>query len=132
MVSDNDFYERFHNSFLYHTNKQFGKNYTENMIPVKFNIDQTTSTENGFGIEIRSNTQTFDFEVWMPKKFEQNFKRTLDTDQFTVFNSIGWGKPINEFLEDYPSNTIVFKQLLENIYRYSAGLQPVKNLDELN
>ena len=65
-------------------------------------------------------------------KFEQNFKRTLDTDQFTVFNSIGWGKPINEFLEDYPSNTIVFKQLLENIYRYSAGLQPVKNLDELN
>ncbi|MEQ8470047.1 MAG: hypothetical protein RIC35_02625 [Marinoscillum sp.] len=65
-------------------------------------------------------------QINMEKRFERRFKSTVRYDHFANWRVLALAD-LNKILTKYPPDSIVFKQLVENLYRYSEGLEPLKS-----
>lgn len=130
-VRKHQFYERFYNTFLTIASSYYGKNYRKDNISHEFRLGQTIKTTTGSGGTFSENNK-IDFEIWMQPRFLDKFKESFNTDQFLQGNMIGWGDSIESIFKQHSADSMVFKQFLENVYRYSKGLEPVSTVKELN
>lgn len=126
-----EFYDRFYNTFLTIASSYYGKYYRKNNVAYSFSLKQTTTTTYGSGASSK-NTDVEDFEIWMQPRFIDNYKKSFNTNQFTGGNMMGWGSAIKSVFRKYSADSNEFKQFLENVYRYSNGLEPVSTEEELN
>lgn len=121
------FKSRLHNSFLIFASHLY-KKYSPNLDSVTFSVDQEES--NGAWGQV--NKQTFDYKIWMEARFKTSFNEYLQTLQLSNLNALSWGATFESFFKKYSPDSIVFKQLKENIYRFSQGLPPADDLNDIH
>lgn len=133
--TSSDYFPEFHNAFLYYTNQKFGNNYFSNMAKDEFEIITTKTTKDGYGNVISSYNVRTPYKVFLPKVFLLKFSQFRDENQFSEtgerFN-IDFEYLILSFLDNYGPNTMVFKQMMQNLYRYSMGKVPVNINDNID
>ncbi|WP_282774568.1 hypothetical protein [Phaeodactylibacter xiamenensis] len=122
-VNEFMFKNRMHNSFLIYASSLHGK-YSSDLITVSFSVNEEEKT-NG----ITTNKRNLDYNIWMEPRFEKSFNDYLQHSQVSVLNAFSWGATFEYFFKKYPPDSIVFKQLKENIYRYSKNLPPAESLN---
>lgn len=125
-VNEFMFKNRMHNSFLIYASSLYGQ-YSSDLISVSFSIEE--EKKNGWGV---TNKRTLDYKVWVEPRFEKSFNEYLQTLQLSRLNAFSWGATLEYFFKKYPPDSIVFKQLKENIYRFSKGLPPVDDLNDIH
>ncbi|WP_421921176.1 hypothetical protein [Marinifilum sp.] len=125
---DKNYFPRFHNTFLWYASKIYGPSYSKENVKEDVHLETIEEYPNGHSEVV----QTHHFEIWMQPRFVNNFRSFKDEGDFTLVNvAFAWGEKVNQLLTEYTAESLMFKQLLENVYRYSEGLPPVKTIEEL-
>ena len=134
LFGSKDYFPDFHNAFLFYANREFGNDYSPNMRSKKFDIVTTNTTKDGFGNVISSYDSTTPYELFLPQAFLPKFNQYLNKNQFSwsgeQFN-IEFERLILSFLYQHKPDSLAFKQMMQNVYRYSKGMDPVSKKEAL-
>jgi len=129
-----NYFPDFHNAFLYFAWKKHGDNYYPNMTLQTFEIKRTTKHKNGFGQVIAEYNNNSSYEISIPNAFILKFEDYLNEDQFSIYGEqfdYEFKKLIISFLDKYAPNSLPFKQMMHNLYRYSNNLKAVSKKEHL-
>ncbi len=127
-------FRQMHNGFLYYASTVYSKYYKNNILDA-FTIYQTKRNKYS-GEERRTGIET-DYVIWIPNKLNPKFQEYWDNDWEHQFGSDNESfSPEFEwlalsFLSQHNPDSLAFKQLLENLYRYSNDLDPVTSKSSL-
>lgn len=129
-----DYFPEFHNGFLYYVHQQYGDSYYPNLTYKDFKIITTRTRKDGTGMIVNQSQIPTPYRIYLPKLFKDKFEQYLDKDQFSwsgeQFN-LEMEYLILDFLSQYDPKSDAFKQLMNNIYRYSKKMDPVIKKEEL-
>lgn len=113
-----NYFPEFHNAFLFYAYQELGESYYPNMTTVNFKTSTTRTP----------------FEIVIPKVFSNTFMSYLDENQFS-WSGEHFDREFEylmlSFFERYSPDSLVFKQMMQNLYRYANGLKPVRAKSEL-
>jgi len=129
-----DYFPEFHNGFLYYVHQQYGDSYYPNLTYIDFKIITTRTKKDGTGMIINQSKIPTPYRIYLPKMFEAKFEQYLDKNQFSWSGEqfdLEMEYLILDFLSQYDPNSDAFKQLIQNIYRYSRKMKPVEKKSEL-
>ena len=129
LTGSKDYFPEFYNAFMFYTNEKYGDNYYPNMVRKDFVIN----TKRFKGDRMESETDT-PFTVYLPVTFLNKFELYLNTNQFswsgeTFEFEFEW--LILSFLNNYNPDSLAFKQMMQNLYRYANNKPPAKAQAEL-
>lgn len=129
-----DYFPNFHNAFLYYANKKFGNKYFPNMTTKTFKMERTKVTEDATGNKIFNPAGDKLYMIFLPVSHYDKFDEYLDKNQFSIYSEsfyLEFEYLMLSFFENYDPTSKAFKQMMQNLYRYSKGLRPVSVKDNL-
>ncbi len=125
-------FEDLHNSFIYNTQRIYGKSYIPDNVHDNFLIKSWSSKVDDLGKKYFKNDNITDFEVYMPIKVKSNFIKFRKGNQFKdKTGSFITQLVVSSFLKQFNPESSAFKQMFQNIFRYSNKMKPVSFKSEL-